>query len=94
MADLILDRRDIDFTLFEQFNLGELCKNQRYSDFNEDDFKMILDEATKLAREELSPANAIADRQGTTRRRQSDRRRCISSGVREISRRRLDCIIE
>ncbi|MEE2903910.1 MAG: acyl-CoA dehydrogenase [Myxococcota bacterium] len=65
MADLILDRRDIDFTLFEQFNLGELCKNQRYSDFSEDDFKMILDEATKLAREELSPANAIADRQGT-----------------------------
>lgn len=65
MVDLIIDRRDIDFVLFEQFDLGKFCEQERYKDFSQETFEMVLTEAIKLAREELAPANAIADRQGT-----------------------------
>jgi alkylation response protein AidB-like acyl-CoA dehydrogenase len=65
MVDLIIDRRDVDFVLFEQFELQKFCEQSRYKDFSQETFEMIINEAIKLAKEEVAPADAIADRQGT-----------------------------
>ncbi|MDA8404307.1 MAG: acyl-CoA dehydrogenase N-terminal domain-containing protein, partial [Desulfobacteraceae bacterium] len=34
MAQLIADRRDVDFVLHEQLSVGELAKNEQFADFN------------------------------------------------------------
>ena len=34
MAQLISDRRDVDFVLHEQLNVSELCKHPRFEDLN------------------------------------------------------------
>ena len=34
MAQLIADRRDVDFVLHEQLQVGELSKNEQFADFN------------------------------------------------------------
>jgi hypothetical protein len=49
MAQLIADRRDIDFVIWEQLNGEELLKYDVYSDFNKKTCDMILTEARKLA---------------------------------------------
>ena len=34
MAQLITDRRDIEFVLYEQFKAAELTKHEKFADFN------------------------------------------------------------
>ena len=37
MVEFRIDRRDLDFVLFEQLRIHELKKYDRYSDFDADD---------------------------------------------------------
>ena len=55
MAQLIADRRDIDFVIWEQLNGEELLEFDQYSDFNKKTCDMILTEARKLAINEILP---------------------------------------
>lgn len=64
MAEFNADLRDIKFVLFEQFDLEPVLSSDRFKDFSRDDLEMILEEAHKLAREVLAPANVSGDRQG------------------------------
>ena len=48
MAQMIADRRDVDFVLYEQFNAEDLCQSEVYRDFNRKMFGMIIDEARQL----------------------------------------------
>ena len=48
MAQLIADRRDIDFVLYEQLKIDELTKLDRYKDFNKKIFDMIITEAKNI----------------------------------------------
>jgi alkylation response protein AidB-like acyl-CoA dehydrogenase len=64
MAEYTADIRDIKFVLFEQLDLGPVLSSERYSDFSPEDLEMILDEAYKLAREVMAPANVPGDREG------------------------------
>lgn len=64
MTHYKIDERDLDFNLFEYQKLGDLVQYDRYKDFNEDLFKMVVSEATKFAKKELSPLNASGDREG------------------------------
>ncbi len=64
MGQLIADRRDIDFVLYEQLGAEKLCKFERYEDFNPKTFGMIINEARKLAIKEILPTFAQGDRQG------------------------------
>jgi alkylation response protein AidB-like acyl-CoA dehydrogenase len=64
MAQLITDRRDIDFVLYEQFNVEELTKHEKYADFNKKTFDLIISEARNLAIKEILPTFAEGDREG------------------------------
>ena len=58
------DTRDIDFLLFEHLGVDKLLAYDAYRDFSVDDFRMIIDEAMKVAREVLGPAMQDGDQQG------------------------------
>ncbi|MBR9981482.1 MAG: acyl-CoA dehydrogenase, partial [Desulfatitalea sp.] len=64
MAQLIADRRDIDFVLFEQLDTEALTKEEIYKGFNRKTFDLIINEARAFALKELLPINAQGDREG------------------------------
>ena len=64
MAQVIADRRDIDFVLYEQLKIDELTALDQYKDFNKKTFDMIITEAKNFAVKELLPTNAEGDKQG------------------------------
>ena len=64
MPQVIADRRDIDFVLYEQLKTDELIKIDRYKDFNKKTFDMIITEARNIGVKELLPTFAEGDRAG------------------------------
>ncbi|MCA9562234.1 MAG: acyl-CoA dehydrogenase, partial [Myxococcales bacterium] len=64
MSEFLVDKRDLQFVLFEQLGLGGFTKLPKYSDFEEEDFHVVLDEAAKVAGDLLAPLNEIGDKQG------------------------------
>jgi alkylation response protein AidB-like acyl-CoA dehydrogenase len=58
------DIRDIKFQLFEWLPTGKLLKNELFSQWEEADVEMVLDEALKLAKEQLAPTNHEGDTVG------------------------------
>jgi alkylation response protein AidB-like acyl-CoA dehydrogenase len=64
MAQLIADRRDIDFVLYEQLNTEALTRHERFAGYNKKTFDMIITEARNFAIKELLPVNAEGDRIG------------------------------
>ena len=64
MPQVIADRRDIDFVLYEQLKTDELIKIDRYKDFNKKTFDMIITEARNIGVKELLPTCAEGDRAG------------------------------
>jgi hypothetical protein len=58
------DTRDVKFQLFEWLPTEELLKRPQFSQWERPDVEMVLDEAHKLAREVLSPANREGDQIG------------------------------
>ena len=64
MAQQIADRRDIEFVLYEMFQVDELSQNEKYADFNRKTIDLIVSEARNLAIKEMLPTQVIGDRQG------------------------------
>jgi alkylation response protein AidB-like acyl-CoA dehydrogenase len=64
MVQLIADRRDIDFVLFEQLRAQDLCHDDRYNEFNEKTMGMVIHEARNLAINEILPTFSEGDRIG------------------------------
>ncbi len=64
MAQVIADRRDIDFNLYEMFGLEEFCKHEKFSAFNKKAFDLILNEARAFAVKELLPTYSDGDKIG------------------------------
>ena len=64
MAQLIADSRDIDFVLYEQFNVEEFTAHKKFAGFNRKDFDLIINEARKLAVKEILPTLTEGDRKG------------------------------
>ncbi len=58
------DMRDLKFQLFEWLPTGKLFEHQRFAQWAVGDVEMVLDEAYKLAKEQLDPANRDGDRVG------------------------------
>ena len=63
MAQVITDRRDIDFVLYEQFDVEELTQHAKFADFNKKTFDLIIREARNLAVKEILPTFAEGDRE-------------------------------
>ena len=64
MAQVIADRRDIDFVLYEQFKVDALANYDRYAEFNRKTFDLIINEARNLAVKEILPTFSEGDREG------------------------------
>jgi len=64
MAQILADRRDIDFVLFEQMKIDELAKDKRFADFNRKGIDLIISEARNLAVKEILPTQTDGDRIG------------------------------
>jgi alkylation response protein AidB-like acyl-CoA dehydrogenase len=58
------DLRDIRFQLFEWLPTEELLTRERFSQFDRGDVEMVLEEAHKLAQEQLAPSNKDGDTVG------------------------------
>lgn len=64
MAQLIADRRDIDFVLHEQLEVEKLSTHEAYAEFNRKTMDLIVSEARNLSLKEVLPTNVIGDRKG------------------------------
>jgi alkylation response protein AidB-like acyl-CoA dehydrogenase len=64
MAQLIADRRDVDFVIHEQLRLGQLCAHEKFAEFNKKTIDLVISEARNLAVKELLPIQTDGDRQG------------------------------
>ncbi len=66
MAQLIADRKDVDFVLHQQFKVGELSKHELFAQFNNKTIDMIITEARNLAIKEILPTYKQGDQEGCT----------------------------
>ncbi len=64
MAQVIADRREIDFVLHEQFDVGRLSKHEKFSEFTRKTADMVITEARALAVKEILPTMKIGDETG------------------------------
>jgi len=64
MAQLISDRRDIDFILYEQLGVDQLTKTEKYSDLNKKTFDLLINEARNFAVKEILPTYKEGDQEG------------------------------
>ena len=62
MSDALIDRRDLDFQLYQVLDTEALCERDRFSEHDRDTFDAVIDSAERLAREQFAPHNAAADR--------------------------------
>ncbi|MFZ5573352.1 MAG: acyl-CoA dehydrogenase [Thermodesulfobacteriota bacterium] len=61
MAQLIADRRDVDFVLHEQMGAAELAKNEKFAEFDKKTIDLIVTEARNLAIKEILPTQKPGD---------------------------------
>ncbi len=64
MAQVIADRRDLDFVLYEQLKVDEMTQLDKFKDFNRKTFDMIITEARNFAVKEMLPTCTEGDKQG------------------------------
>ena len=64
MADYKVDKKDLQFVLYELLDVEKLCELEPFSEFNREVFDMVLDEGVKLAEEQVAPINKVLDEQG------------------------------
>jgi alkylation response protein AidB-like acyl-CoA dehydrogenase len=64
MAQLLSDRRDVDFLLHEMFQVEDLSQHEKFAEFNKKTINLIVSEARNLAIKEMLPTEAIGDREG------------------------------
>ncbi|MFN2240041.1 MAG: acyl-CoA dehydrogenase family protein, partial [Thermoanaerobaculia bacterium] len=64
MAQILADRRDVDFILHEQLGVEKFSKHERYPEFNRKAIDLIISEARNLAVKEILPTQADGDRVG------------------------------
>jgi hypothetical protein len=64
MAQLIADRRDVDFVLFEQMDIEKLAHTKQFKEFNKKTVTMTVTEARNFAIKEILPTNTEGDREG------------------------------
>ncbi len=64
MAQVIADRRDVDFVLHEQFEVGKLSKHPKFAEFTKKTVDLIINEARNLAVKEILPTRKPSDEEG------------------------------
>jgi hypothetical protein len=64
MAQVLADRRDVDFVLYEQLEVEKLCKHPRYAEFNRKTFDLLVNEARNFSIKEILPTIKESDENG------------------------------
>ncbi len=64
MAEFQTDARDVKFALLDHIGIEKLFDYPRYQDLDRATVEAILDEAYKLARNQMAPMNPIGDKEG------------------------------
>jgi alkylation response protein AidB-like acyl-CoA dehydrogenase len=64
MAQVIADRRDVDFVLFEQMEAEALSRHDKFAEFNRKTMELVVSEARNLAVKEILPTQQEGDRTG------------------------------
>jgi hypothetical protein len=64
MTQLIADRRDIDFVLYEQLDVEQLFQTDKHSDLNRKLVDMVVTEARAFGIKEVLPTHSQGDRDG------------------------------
>ncbi len=64
MAEVISDRRDIEFVLYEQLDTQSILDSGAYSDVNRKMADMVIKEARNLAVKEILPTYTLCDKEG------------------------------
>ncbi len=64
MAEIISDRRDIDFVLYEQLDTMSILNSETFKDLDKKTADMIIKEARNLAVKEILPTYTVSDREG------------------------------
>jgi hypothetical protein len=64
MANVLVDERDVKFVLYEQLKIDQLSNTAKYAEYSQEMYDMVLEQAWKLAKNELASANASGDREG------------------------------
>ncbi len=59
-----VDIRDLKFQLFDWLDADRLLAAERFADWDAENVEMVLDEAERIAREEIAPTNEDGDRVG------------------------------
>lgn len=62
MTDVLINRRDLDFQLYEVMDAGILCERDRFSEHSRETFDAVIETADRIAREKFAPHNAENDR--------------------------------
>jgi alkylation response protein AidB-like acyl-CoA dehydrogenase len=62
--DYGVDLRDVKFQLLEWLPIQKLLNAEAFADWDSENLEMVIDEALKLAQEQLAPGNEDGDRQG------------------------------
>ncbi|WP_373499782.1 acyl-CoA dehydrogenase [Desulfococcus sp.] len=66
MAQVVADRRDVDFVLHEQLRVEELSGHPLFAEFTRKTVDLIVSEARSLAVKEMMPALKSGDEEGCT----------------------------
>ena len=66
MAAKLTDQRDIDFVLYEQFQVDTFLESEKYKAFNKKMFDMVIKEAKNLAVKEIFPTYTECDKVGVS----------------------------
>ena len=63
-TEYLVDRRELQFVIIECLKAGELCDLPDFIEFDEEMFKMIINEVSTFSEQILAPINKNGDRQG------------------------------
>jgi alkylation response protein AidB-like acyl-CoA dehydrogenase len=64
MSDKLVDRRDIEFVLYEMLNTESLCERDRFKEHSREVFDLVLDTAEQVAMEVFWPHYQSMDAEG------------------------------
>ncbi len=61
MANLLVEKRDMEFVLYEQLDIERLTKTEKFGHCSKDEFNMIIEHVIKFSENVLAPVNREGD---------------------------------
>ncbi|WP_203141585.1 acyl-CoA dehydrogenase [Marinobacter mangrovi] len=62
MTDTLINRRDLDFLLYDVMDTASLSERERFNEHSRETFDAVIETADRMAREKFAPHNSQADK--------------------------------